>query len=107
MAAQLATEALGVEQVVAKINDPVRAEAYAELGIATLCRTGLMLDAIDRFLGLPPTACPGCSPRPVTTTARRTRTRRRLAHATGEPARHRPTGPTTVSRPARPPDQEA
>ena len=32
MAAQLAAEALGIERVVAKINDPVRAEAYAELG---------------------------------------------------------------------------
>ena len=47
MAAQLAAEALEVEQVVAKINDPVRAAAYAELGIATLCRTGLMLDAVN------------------------------------------------------------
>ena len=28
MAAQLAAEALGVERVIAKINDPVRAEAY-------------------------------------------------------------------------------
>ena len=39
LAAQLAAEALGVERVVAKINDPVRAEAYADLGIATICRT--------------------------------------------------------------------
>ena len=45
MAAQLATEAFGVKSVVAKINDPVRAEAYAELGIATICRTDLMVDA--------------------------------------------------------------
>jgi trk system potassium uptake protein TrkA len=59
MAAQLANEALGVGRVVAKINDPVRAKAYAELGIATLCRTGLMMDAIDRYLGLPPTGLPG------------------------------------------------
>ena len=59
MAAQLANEALGVERVIAKINDPVRAKAYAELGIATLCRTGLMMDAIDRYLGLPPTGLPG------------------------------------------------
>ena len=32
MAAQLAIEALGARQCVAKINDPVRAEAYAHLG---------------------------------------------------------------------------
>ena len=53
MAAQLANEALGIDKVIAKINDPLRAKAYAELGIATLCRTGLMVDAVDRYLGLP------------------------------------------------------
>ena len=52
MAAQLATEALGVTQVVAKVNDPLRAEAYAALGLATICRTDLMLDAILGFTGL-------------------------------------------------------
>jgi trk system potassium uptake protein len=59
MAAQLANEALGIDRVIAKINDPLRAKAYAELGIATLCRTGLMSDAIDRYLGLPPSGLPG------------------------------------------------
>jgi trk system potassium uptake protein len=59
MAAQLAAEALGVGRVIAKINDPVRAAAYAELGIATLCRTGLMMDAVDEFLGLPKSGQPG------------------------------------------------
>ena len=53
MAAQLAHEALGIRRVIAKINDPVRADAYADLGIATLCRTNLMSDAINLFLGLP------------------------------------------------------
>jgi len=59
MAAQLANEALGIERVVAKVNDPVRATAYAELGIATLCRTGLMMDAINSFLDLPASGLPG------------------------------------------------
>ena len=59
MAAQLANEALGIDRVIAKINDPLRAKAYAELGIATLCRTGLMADAIDRYLGQPPSGLPG------------------------------------------------
>lgn len=53
MAAQLAIEAFGVEHVVAKINDPVRAAAYAELGIATICRTDLMTHALLDHLGLP------------------------------------------------------
>jgi len=59
MSAQLANEALGAQRVIAKINDPVRAKAYAELGIATLCRTGLMMDAVDRFLGFPKSDMPG------------------------------------------------
>jgi trk/ktr system potassium uptake protein len=59
MAAQLANEALGIERVIAKINDPVRSTAYAELGIATLCRTGLMMDAVDRYLDMPDSGLPG------------------------------------------------
>lgn len=62
MAAQLAVEALEVRRVIAKINDPVRASAYAELGIATLCRTGLMVDAMDGFLELPVSGLPGLLP---------------------------------------------
>lgn len=59
MAAQLAIEVLSASRVIAKINDPLRAKAYAELGIATLCRTGLMMGAIDSYLGLTPTTLPG------------------------------------------------
>ena len=51
MAAQVATESLGIARVVAKINDPVRAAAYGELGIATICRTTMQADAISAFLG--------------------------------------------------------
>jgi trk system potassium uptake protein TrkA len=51
MAAQLGVEALGAGRTVAKINDPVRAEAYAHLGFATLCRTNLMESAVLSFLG--------------------------------------------------------
>jgi trk system potassium uptake protein len=59
MAAQVAHEALGAKRVIAKINDPVRAEAYADLGIGTLCRTNLMFDAVNEFLGLPISGRPG------------------------------------------------
>ncbi|MGP1675362.1 MAG: NAD-binding protein, partial [Candidatus Limnocylindrales bacterium] len=59
MSAQLASEALSVGQVIAKINDPLRAAAYAELGIATVCRTGLMLDAINAHIGFPPSGLAG------------------------------------------------
>jgi trk system potassium uptake protein TrkA len=58
MAAQVATEKLAIGQVLAKINDPVRAAAYAELGIATVCRTSMLADAVSGFLGLPPSGIP-------------------------------------------------
>lgn len=53
LAAQLAAENLGVRNVVAKVNDPVRAQAYASIGIATICRTTLMVDALGQYAGLP------------------------------------------------------
>ena len=59
MAAQLASEALAIPRSIAKINDPLRAAAYGELGIATLCRTGLMVDAVNEYLGLPQSSLPG------------------------------------------------
>ncbi|MER3487567.1 MAG: TrkA family potassium uptake protein [Chloroflexota bacterium] len=59
MAAQIAARTFGIPRVVAKVNDPVRAEAYATLGIATLCRTNLMVDAIYEYLGLPRRHPPG------------------------------------------------
>ncbi|HYN70550.1 MAG TPA: TrkA family potassium uptake protein [Candidatus Eisenbacteria bacterium] len=58
MAAQIAVENLGVKRAVAKINDPVRAAAYAELGIATICRTTMLSDAIQSYLGLAPSGIP-------------------------------------------------
>jgi trk system potassium uptake protein TrkA len=62
MATQLAHEALGAKRVIAKINDPVRADAYADLGIATLCRTNLMSDAVHEYLGMPFPTRPGVRP---------------------------------------------
>lgn len=53
LTAQLAGESLGVANVVAKVNDPVRSEAYRELGIATICRTTMMVDALGQHVGLP------------------------------------------------------
>ncbi|MBA2275650.1 MAG: TrkA family potassium uptake protein [Chloroflexi bacterium] len=53
LAAQSASETLGIERVVAKVNDPVRAEAYRSLGIATLCRTRLLIDDLATYAGLP------------------------------------------------------
>jgi trk system potassium uptake protein TrkA len=62
MAAQVATEGLNARKVIAKINDPLRATAYAELGLATLCRTTLMADAVFDYLGMPVSGVPGLQP---------------------------------------------
>ena len=62
MAAQLAAEAFHVDRTVAKINDPVRAEAYTHLGIASLCRTNLMTDAVLSFLDFDLPSRPGIAP---------------------------------------------
>lgn len=62
MAAQLAVEALRARQTIAKINDPVRAEAYAHLGIASLCRTNLMTAAVLGFIGQAVPQVPGIYP---------------------------------------------
>src|SRR5512146_1062547 len=43
LAAQLARDVLGVHHVVAKINDPVRADAYRALGLNTICRSTMMI----------------------------------------------------------------
>lgn len=58
MAAQVAMEKLSIGKAMAKINDPVRAAAYAELGIATVCRTTMLTDAILGFLSLRDTGMP-------------------------------------------------
>lgn len=62
MAAQVALESLGCGRVLAKINDPVRAAAYAELGVATICRTTMLSDAITAFLGLATSGLPSIIP---------------------------------------------
>ena len=63
LAAQMAAENLGIPNVVAKINDPVRADAYSSLGIGTICRTTMMVDAMAGFLGEPTgRPLPGVSP---------------------------------------------
>jgi trk system potassium uptake protein TrkA len=59
LAAQLAAETFGIKHVICKINDPVRAQAYATLGVNTVNRTMMMIDSIGRFMGRP--AIPGAT----------------------------------------------
>ena len=57
MAAQIAQKIFGLKQVIAKVNDPVRAQTYREMGINTFSRTtilGTLLHAMlqdDREVG--------------------------------------------------------
>ncbi len=59
LAAQLAAKTFSIPHVVCKINDPVRAQAYATLGVNTVDRTMMMIDSIGRFMGRP--AMPGAA----------------------------------------------
>lgn len=67
MAAQLGKHVFGIPRVIAKINDPMRAEAYRSLGLETICRTTILADALVGAVAdgpteggfvLPPTAEP-------------------------------------------------
>ncbi len=51
MAAQLGKHRFRVPRVIAKINDPLRAEAYRTLGLETICRTVLLADALVMAAG--------------------------------------------------------
>ena len=46
LAAQLAKHRFGTPRVIAKINDPLRGEAYRALGLETICRTIILGDAL-------------------------------------------------------------
>ena len=46
LAAQLAKHTFAVPRVIAKINDPLRGEAYRALGVETICRTIILGDAL-------------------------------------------------------------
>jgi len=46
LTAQLGKHIFGIPRVIAKINDPLRAEAYRALGLETLCRTVILSDAL-------------------------------------------------------------
>ena len=46
LSAQLGKHTFGVPRVIAKINDPLRGEAYRALGLETICRTIILGDAL-------------------------------------------------------------
>jgi trk system potassium uptake protein len=46
LAAQVAKHTFRVPRVIAKINDPLRSDAYRALGLETICRTIILADAL-------------------------------------------------------------
>jgi trk system potassium uptake protein TrkA len=46
LAAQLGKHTFGIPRVIAKVNDPLRGEAYRALGLETICRTIIIGDAL-------------------------------------------------------------
>jgi trk system potassium uptake protein TrkA len=46
LSAQLGKHTFGIPRVIAKINDPLRGEAYRALGLETICRTTILSDAL-------------------------------------------------------------
>ena len=78
LAAQLGKHTFGIPRVIAKINDPLRGEAYRALGLETICRTIILGDvlvvaALDGHFG-----SAGCRTGKVTTPKRRPGKRYRL-----------------------------
>jgi len=50
MSVQIAKEIFGVKRAVARINDPIRAYAYSELGIDTICIASIGAGLLRDFL---------------------------------------------------------
>ncbi len=50
MAAQVAKQIFGVKTVIAKVNDPIRANTYREHGITTFSRTSILAVLLDAML---------------------------------------------------------
>jgi trk system potassium uptake protein TrkA len=50
MAAQIAKQIFGVKQVIAKVNDPIRANTYRAHGIATFSRTSILGTLLEAML---------------------------------------------------------
>jgi trk system potassium uptake protein TrkA len=50
MAAQVAKQIFGVKQIIAKVNDPIRANTYRKHGISTFSRTTILGTLLDAML---------------------------------------------------------
>jgi trk system potassium uptake protein len=49
-AAQVAREIIGIKKVIVRVASPVRAQAFSEMGLITVCATDLIADAVSKKL---------------------------------------------------------
>jgi trk system potassium uptake protein TrkA len=54
MAGQLALRRFDRHKVLVRVRDPIKAKAYRELGIQTICPTDLELELVRREIGIQP-----------------------------------------------------
>ncbi len=54
MAGQLALRRFDRQKVLVRVRDPIKAKAYRELGIQTICPTELELELVRREIGIQP-----------------------------------------------------
>jgi len=54
MAAQIARQKFGREMVLARVRDPVKAGAYRDFGLQTICSTNIELEMILKEIGIRP-----------------------------------------------------
>lgn len=54
MAGQLVLRKFGREKVLVRVRDPIKAQAYREIGIQTVCPTDIELELLGRELGVTP-----------------------------------------------------
>jgi trk system potassium uptake protein TrkA len=54
MAGQMALRTFGRQKVLVRVRDPIKAKAYREIGIQTVCPTDIELDLLKRELGIQP-----------------------------------------------------
>jgi trk system potassium uptake protein TrkA len=50
-AAEAAREVFKVKRVIVRVAGPVRAQAFAEMGLITICATDLIVDAVRKKIG--------------------------------------------------------
>jgi len=54
MAAQLARQRFGKESVLVRVRDPIKAKAFKELGLQTICPSDIELEIILKEIGIKP-----------------------------------------------------